>query len=43
MITLADHAQSYSGFNTAAVMTFAFPLILFAAALLWLYFQRSRR
>lgn len=43
VLAAAHHAQTYGSYDTAAVMTFVFPLLLFAAAMLWLYFQRSRR
>jgi hypothetical protein len=33
--------QGYSA--TAAVMTFVFPVLLFATAMAWLFFQRGRR
>lgn len=35
-------ADQYGNFNAAAVLTFAFPLVLFASSLLWLFFQRRR-
>lgn len=31
-----------SNFNAAAVLTWVFPVVLFAATMVWLYFQRSR-
>ena len=35
--------EALNGFTSGAVLTFVFPVLLFAAAVLWLFFQRRSR
>jgi hypothetical protein len=41
-MTLAG-SFAMSGFTNGAVLTWVFPVLLFAAAVLWLFFQRRSR